>query len=58
MTDTDPGRGSDSATAEASDEGIAQRPRLVSRLRLLPLGVLCGLVGDRRCVSAWSTTAR
>ena len=46
MTDepTQPEAAEDSATAEANDEGIAQRPRLVSRLRLLPLGVLCLLV--------------
>ncbi len=35
--------------ATADDAGIAQRPRLVSRLRLVPLGVLCLRRGPRRC---------
>jgi hypothetical protein len=37
-------------TAEAGDEGIAQRPRLMSRLRLLPLAVLCLLVASAAVV--------
>jgi hypothetical protein len=44
MSPESPDHAAAPANAETLDTGIAQRPRLVSRLRLVPLAVLCSLV--------------